>query len=54
MTATSSSFRKRMTSQSFYQRNLDRKLSTPREYDDPYKQMRSTFATSMRSSVRIR
>jgi hypothetical protein len=50
---TQSTWRQRQTSKSFYQKNLDRRLSTPREYEDPYKQMRSTFATSMRSSSRM-
>jgi hypothetical protein len=50
---TQSTWRQRQTSRSFYQKNLDRKLSTPREYDDPYKQLRSTFASSMRSSSRM-
>lgn len=50
---TQSTWRQRQTSRSFYQKNLDRKLSTPREYDDPYKQLRSTFASSMRSSSRV-
>lgn len=52
--ATQSSWKRRTTTLSFYQRNLDRRLSTPREYDDPYKKMRSTFASSMRSSSRVK
>ena len=34
-----------------YQRNLDRKLSEHRKYEDPYRQMRSTFRDSMRKGL---
>ena len=34
-----------------YQRNLDRKLSEHRQYNDPYHAMRSTFRDSMRKGL---
>ena len=52
--STQGSWRKRNTSQSFYQKNLNHRLSTPREYEDPYKQLRSTFASSMRTPSLVR
>lgn len=33
------------------QRNLDRRLSTHRKYEDPYKIMRSTFRDSLRKGL---
>lgn len=34
-----------------YQRNLDRRLSEHRKYDDPYTQMRTTFRDSLRKGL---
>lgn len=45
---TQDSWKSRGTSErSGYQRNLDRRLSTHRQYEDPYHKMRSTFRSSV-------